>query len=190
MWHLAYLGQTLSYCVLLCVAALLNGCREGKYEKVATFVLPHDRQLIIFVERDWEGTQGYYYEVRQGGRAVIPLSHLVGRGRRDPRPEFDLATAQDGDLAAVTTRADPDKVLILHDFKTGFSYPRHSDWREEPPREEGLLRIFQAEHPEHHYQLSLYGTNRGRAVQEAKTGSRTNAEAGDSTTRPDGHDDP
>lgn len=89
---------------------------------VATFDCGHGRKIIVTAESYWEIAQSVHYRVVVDGQTVVPTwsFDLI---QPDEKVQYDLVTAEKGELAAVVSDRSGGELRILHDFRTGESWP-------------------------------------------------------------------
>ncbi len=97
---------------------------------IATVPIGNGRAVRIWSEGDWLDYTDVLYEVREGGRIVVPPT-FMGTDRGE-RLDFRSASTADGKLWCVyeSTRGTHDPwFVIVYDVETGESWPR--SWMDE-----------------------------------------------------------
>jgi len=131
------------------VSATVWGCggcasqdEDGQCREICRLDLGKGREMLFFVDRSWEVSQGLYYRVASAKR-VIPMTFV---GSLDGQPEglqLRAVSAPGSSLFGVVDDGKPSVVLVLHDFASGDSWP-HDTVGETKER---LIRRLAAEHP-------------------------------------------
>ena len=145
-WHLAIVAI-----MHVPVLATLGCSGEGiQVKQVATLELGQGRAIRLYVERGWEITQSWFYEVWEGEEVVSPLSMFGGSVPEQEVPALRVLTARDGTLVGVVEAEAPQVILILHDFGSGRSWPRgsfHDDWKRRRATGKEMLAALRAANP-------------------------------------------
>lgn len=145
--------RTLS--ILTTILALLLGIGRWLYLNldeyhVATLDCGGGRKIIITAASSWEMSQPVCYQVVVDGATVVP-KWTFHYAHPPERLRFSLVTAEEGDLVGVVSESgDRHDALILHDFRTGDSWPALFFNGNSPGVERRLGRAFnrlQAENP-------------------------------------------
>lgn len=137
--------------------------------EITTLDLVPDRSIRITVEPNSQRTLSLHYHVKAGGQTQIDRAFFGTLPRTSPPPGFVTYTADGGDLVGLAQAVAPDRVIILHDFATGDSFPhRHVTYKdtdtrksypyyedEEPilARGEALFERLVAGNPDHSLEL-------------------------------------
>jgi hypothetical protein len=91
------------------------------------------------------------YQVYQDGKDLIPEADLAIVNIKEGHG-FAIVTAEGGDLVAVVDKSDPKTVGLLHDFKSGLSWPAGpGDYEVGCKRFDELIGRMNKEHPELHW---------------------------------------
>ncbi len=124
--------------------------------KVQTLDAGRHRRIYIYRMSSWEVSIPLSYEVWDGNTKSVERTSFLFI---EPIPEFRLVTSEGGDLVAVVSSEAPEVVLILHDFKSGDSWPHglsHERWNEPSKKGDLLLDRLKAGHPSVRYVLNPY----------------------------------
>ncbi|RJP91509.1 MAG: hypothetical protein C4518_07980 [Desulfobacteraceae bacterium] len=123
--------------------------------KVTAIKIDDKRSIVISSEDCWEISQGLIYQ--------IPASSLSARfgGTIESTDglKFLSLNAENSNLVAIVEAANPDVVLILHDFTNGNSWPfRHDteNYMDAESRGESLLTRIKKEYPNKRLVLSIH----------------------------------
>ena len=127
------------------------------------------RVVRITVDTNSQGTLSLFYNVIENETVSIDRAFFGTLPRTSPPPEFVTYTAQEGDIVGFAQASAPKQIVILHDFKSGDSFPmrnvtyKPTDTNKSYPyfEEEGPIlergdRLFEklnAEHPEDDFTL-------------------------------------
>jgi hypothetical protein len=106
------------------VLAVLLAMRE--YSCIAKFDAGSGQNVMLYKKVWWEGTQPLLYEVTVNKAVVSPKYCFYYRAPDKPLPEFRIILGGDGNMVAIVDSSDPHSLLVLHDFATGWSFPRAS----------------------------------------------------------------
>jgi hypothetical protein len=132
---------TLVLAVIVCFACLVQWALQDKYE-LARLRLGQGREVVISADSSWEHSQGVYYSIVDQGRPIrreVSLTRVLGGS---PRPRFEVATAESGNLAGVVACYDDEKrLLAIHDFQTGESWSAEDDGPARAKRNELVERL-------------------------------------------------
>ena len=94
---------------------------------ISTLVVGKDRTIEITAQSCWEISRSVYYEVKENGRVVTPLYSMTFDSGSDEH-RYAILTARGGSLVGVVdTTQTPHELVILHDFRSGESWPRLRD---------------------------------------------------------------
>ncbi len=86
-----------------------------------------DRVIRITVEPNSQRTLSLHYHVEVGGQPVIDHAFFGTLPRTSPPPEFITYLAENGDLVGLAQAVAPNRIIILHDFATGDSFPYRTE---------------------------------------------------------------
>jgi hypothetical protein len=132
----------------------VSGC--SKYYRVAELDAGGGRSVSILAERDYDNTQPVYYEVRAEGRVVVPRTYISSIEPDDTkRLRLKLVWNKAGSVCGVVDERLPQKLWVLHNFKTGETWPRCESGGLERCEQggEALLHELQKDYPEVGYTL-------------------------------------
>lgn len=121
---------------------------QERYE-VATIPAGNGRSIIISTDRACEISCSIYYEVKVGDQTVASTCRICSGDAESLM--FKPLFANDGNLVGVYEETRPERLLLLHDFSTGMSWPASlpTEWSSETDsRGAKLLEAFQNDHPE------------------------------------------
>jgi len=89
-----------------------------------TLDLGADRVIRITVALNSQQTLSLHYHVDINGKTVVDHAFFGTLPRTAPPPDFVTYTAEDGDLIGLAQAVKPDRIIILHDFASGDSWPQ------------------------------------------------------------------
>ncbi len=93
----------------------------------ADLQLDNNRAILITAERCEENNRAIFYEVREGDHVVVPTTYLNGLDGNNAL-KFSMVYAEDRTLVGVIeTSITPHDLVVMHDFKSGESWPRGKD---------------------------------------------------------------
>ncbi len=98
------------------------GRKPDPVELAALNVGPR-RVIRITVEPNIQQTLSLHYHVIVDGRTVVEHAFFGTLPRTSPPPTFLTYTDEEGDLVGVAQASVPKRIIILHDFTTGESWP-------------------------------------------------------------------
>jgi hypothetical protein len=81
------------------------------------------RTIRITVETNSQGTLSLHYHVAQGEEVLIEHAFFGTLPRTSPPPGFVMYFADNNNLIGIAQAADPEQIVILHDFTDGQSFP-------------------------------------------------------------------
>jgi hypothetical protein len=95
---------------------------------ISEVVVGKGRTIEITAESCWEISRSVYYEVKENGNVVTPRCVITFDSGNDEH-RYAVLSAKGGSLVGVvdTTRT-PHELVILHDFRSGESWPRLRDY--------------------------------------------------------------
>ena len=79
--------------------------------------------MCVYADRSWEVSQGFYYEIREQRRVVTPRTAIAWITPAGQGPQFRVLEAEKGELIGVLEAGRPEEILVLHDFRSGESWP-------------------------------------------------------------------
>ena len=133
------------------VILALNTLACGKNYEVARLNVGEGRSIIISAKRFPDDTQPIYYQVAVNGRAVISPTYISSEEPVDVK-HFHLRIVKnnDGSIAGVIEEKLPQKILVLHNFATGQTWPRCEVGGPESCERTGKMLVdeLQKDHPE------------------------------------------
>jgi hypothetical protein len=114
--------------VLLAVIALPIMMRLGLGEKPEPVTLDEidagtGRTIRVTIQPNSQGSLSLRYHVQVDGKPVVERAFFGTLPRTATPPGFVTYFAQDGDLVGIAQASVPNRVIILHDFATGESWP-------------------------------------------------------------------
>ncbi len=82
------------------------------------------RGIRVTVKPNSQRTLSLHYHVDNPGKPSIENAFFGTLPRTSPPPSFVMYTADDGDLVGLAQASVPDRIVILHDFASGDSWPQ------------------------------------------------------------------
>lgn len=93
------------------------------------------RTIRVTVQPNSQGTLSLHYHVNVDGKPVVERAFFGTLPRTATPPGFVTFSAEDGDLIGITQTSALNRVVILHDFATGESWPmRITIYKESDPQ--------------------------------------------------------
>ncbi len=93
------------------------------------------RSVRITVEPNSQRTLSLHYHVDHPGQPPVEHAFFGTLPRTSPPPDFVTYTADDGDLIGIAQASVPNRIIILHDFASGDSWPlRIVTYKDTDPR--------------------------------------------------------
>jgi hypothetical protein len=136
-------------CLMWCCTCLYQ--TDWAYYKYASFNCGNGRRIVISGPTFSEIVEPLYYEVVVDGMVVVPRTGFFDASIGS-KTHFSLVKAEGGTLVAIFDRDTPYEIDIVHDFRTGESWPYdrtgQADRIEELERGAALRKRIEAEHPE------------------------------------------
>lgn len=83
-----------------------------------------NRSIIILTDKDYEISRGIYYQVKIGEETVVSTCRICGAAKDPDSLTFKIVSASGGNLIAVYEETNPERILLIHDFNSGTSWPR------------------------------------------------------------------
>ncbi len=83
----------------------------------------YGRVIRVTVEPNSQGTLSLHYHVDEGGQAVVEHAFFGTLPRTSPPPDFVAYSAEGGNLVGVAQVSVPNRILLMHDFVSGDSWP-------------------------------------------------------------------
>lgn len=94
---------------------------------ISALVVGKGRTIEITAQSCWEISRSVYYEVKENGKVVTPLYVITFDSGSDEH-RYAIVSAKGGSLIGVVdTTQTPHELVILHDFRSGESWPRLRD---------------------------------------------------------------
>lgn len=91
-----------------------------------TLDLGNDRVIRITIEPNSQRTLSLHYHVDVQGQSKIEHAFFGTLPRTATPPDFEIYRTEQGDLIGLAQAAAPDRIIILHDFASGDSWPYRS----------------------------------------------------------------
>jgi hypothetical protein len=113
------------------------------------------RAIVISTDQACEISCSIYYEVKVGDETAASTCRICS-GDADSLT-FHAVYASGGNLVGVYEDTQPNRLLLLHDFNTGWSWPRSTPTEsssDTDSRAQKLLDAFQKDHPDRNFTLS------------------------------------
>lgn len=126
--------------LLLMVAAVPLVMRLGISKKpepvtLASIDVGTERLISITVEPNSQQTLSLHYDVLIDGQPVVEHAFFGTLPRTSPPPSFVTYTGGAGDLVGIAQASAPNRIIILHDFAAGDSWPmRIVTYKDTDPR--------------------------------------------------------
>lgn len=143
---------------LLIMLLALSACDSSQKYIVRSLPAGENREIVILADEMAEISRLVYYKIKVGGETVVPLSHIC----YDNEPEtltFKTVSASGGNLVGVYEVTRPDRLIVLHDFSSGITWPgrmpQDSDW-EASGRGTQLMEQFERDHPDSKFTLKAW----------------------------------
>jgi len=135
----------------------LSACDGNRQYVLKRLSVGADRSIIISADEMAEISKGVYYEVRVGEKTVRP-KRLFCYSATDPDSlSFKTLSAAEGNLVGVYEESQPERMLVLHDFSRGVTWPGglpdKSDWENNTAGGK-LLEELQQEFPDRKFKLN------------------------------------
>ncbi len=96
------------------------------------------RLIRITVEPNSQSTLSLHYHVNAQGEQVVEHAFFGTLPRTSPPPEFLTYSVEDGELVGVAQVSVPNRILLMHDFASGDSWPMR-------------IVTYKDSDPKHHY---------------------------------------
>lgn len=122
--------------------------------KVATIKIDDNHSIVIRSEDCWEISQELDYQISASSLSA----RFGGTIELTDDLKFLAFKAENSNLVAIVEAANPDVVLILHDFKDGNSWPYRHDtenYMDSNNRGESMLTRIKKEYPNKQFILSI-----------------------------------
>jgi len=155
------------------------------------------RVIRITVEPNSQGTLSLHYRVQEGGVAMVEHAFFGTLPRTSPPPDFVTYTAEGGDLVGVAQVSVPNRIVLMHDFASGDSWPMrivtHKDtdpkhlypyYEQEAPllaRGEALFQRLSQAQPQASLELLRTMASRPLALPESEPTAASRATPGEQT---------
>ena len=134
-----------------------GACQWGGMYVVKSLPAGGDRSIVVLTHDDYEISRGIYYQVRIGQETVVSTS-LICNAAKDPNSlNYKILSASGGNLIALYEETNPERILALHDFNKGRSWPQGApdEWTDDINSRGGeLLKQLQQEYPNSHFKLN------------------------------------
>ncbi len=139
------------------ILAAGTACQWGGMYVVKSLPAGAGRSIVILTHDDYEISRGIYYQVNIGEETVVSTCWICGAAKDPNSLNYKIISALDGDLVGVYEETNPERILVLHEFSTGRSWPRGGpeEWtRDTNNRGETLLEQLQQEYPDSNFRLN------------------------------------
>lgn len=132
---------------------------SDRYSVVKTLDAGGGRSIVMLVDNKPDSVQTLYYRVEADGKIILPQSFFMSEwgGIETDQLRFKTLSGKGGKLIGVVEEAQPAKILILHDFDSGGSWPGGCDTEKRTEcrqKARTLLAELQKEHPTAGLELS------------------------------------
>jgi len=140
--------------LLLCITvlAVVFGLARhylSPYRELGRAELPGNRRIVVEGERYHDEGQSLCYYVMDGRTVVLRNGLCVTSGALDS-VQFD-----NGNLVLLCDVRAPDWIVIMHDFKSGYSFPAHeADFWNPGPRARKLAGTFTSKYPGRRFEFN------------------------------------
>jgi hypothetical protein len=134
-------GLLIAIAIIAAICAWAVRDWNTRYFELMTFDCGGGREIVIWEENWSDGAPALCYETIVDGKAVSNL-HFCYVDWGPSSPDLHLLSAENGNLVGVVDGKPPDcsKVVIMHDFSTGDSWPElHGKTGAEHSEETGRL---------------------------------------------------
>ncbi len=114
--------------VLLCSSCSL-GRRIVDYvcekdDDIARLDVRNGRVILITADVCWEISRSIYCEVKENGRLLVPKTYMGGDNGDDEHQYMVIFAGGDSLVGVLETIGGKRDLVVMHDFKTGESWPR------------------------------------------------------------------
>lgn len=145
--------------ILFLALVLVAGASCHWDDKFVVKSLPvgDDRSIIVVADSSYEISRTIYYQVKIGEKVVVSTCRICQAAKDPDSLNFKILSASSGNLIALYEETNPERILALHEFNKGMSWPRgaHDEWSEEiDKRGERLLQQLRQEYPNSNLRLS------------------------------------
>lgn len=116
-----------------------------------------NRSIIILADTAPEITSTISYQVMVGDQTVVSTCRICNAAKDPGSLSFKTLSASGGNLIGVFEETDPERIVVLHDFSNGLSWPRGAPDEWSPSittRGDKLLKRMQQEYPNSNLGLS------------------------------------
>ena len=141
--------------VLILVAG--TACEWGGMYEVKSLPAGGDRAIVIMTDDDYEVSRGIYYQIRVGQETVVYTSRICSAAKDPGSLNYKILSASGGNLVALYEETNPERILALHDFSKGRSWPQGApdEWTDDiNSRGAELLKQLQQEFPNSSFKLN------------------------------------
>ena len=145
-------------------AAIILYYHFSQDELLVSFDVKGGYKIKIFLERECDVSQVVLYVVEKDNKIIIP-STFFDAIDPDTRPKYKLITTENEGLVAIVEESLPNKVYIIHDFKSGKSFP----FSQENETTEMLLDRLRQLTKNENYQLAWSWDSNSPASQDSGT---------------------
>lgn len=114
---------------------------------IAEVDVGNGRAILIEGQTYHDEGQELRYSVRDNGNILVHNAYLALCGGIDTA-SFNVLSADQGDLVVLTETSAPRFIVILHDFTSGYSYPRDVTWPHSDSKFDELVAIIRNKYPE------------------------------------------
>ena len=143
----------------LLVMALLavSSCEWDREYVLQRLPLSDNRSVIVLAEDAAEISTSIFYQIKIGEETVVSTCRICGAAKDPDSLKFKILSASNGNLIGLYEETNPERILALHDFSKGLSWPRGAphEWTDDiNNRGEELLERLQHEYPNSKFRLN------------------------------------
>jgi hypothetical protein len=134
-----------------------TACQSGGMYVVKSLPAGVGRSIVILTHDDYEVSRGIYYQVKIGEETVVSTCRMCNAAKDPNSLNYKIVSALDGNLVALYEETNPERILALHEFSTGRSWPQGApdEWsRDIDNRGETLLEQLQQAYPNSNFRLN------------------------------------
>ena len=138
-----------SIALLALTLLALSACHWEPQYVVKRLPVGENRSIIILAETAAEISTAIYYQVKVGEEIVVSLCVICYAAKDVDSLNFKILSASGGNLIAAYEETDPERILLIHDFSSGESWPRGADWESNPQKKSRGVRLLERLQREH-----------------------------------------
>jgi len=137
----------------------LSACDRNRQYVLKRLPAGDNRWITISADETGEISRSIYYQVKIGEETVVPTGRMCNAANDPDSMSFKIVSASDGNLVGLYEETNPERVLALHDFAQGRSWPQGApnEWTDDiNNRGEELLKQLQHEYPNSNFRLNYW----------------------------------